>query len=182
MKPKAGDILIAEPYLGDTFFDRTVILLCEHSDSHSYGYVLNKPLEFKLNLKVEDYDLNQLKIGHGGPVSIDTLHFIHCRPDVLSANDPINKELFFGQNFKSAMQALAKGQINENDLRFFLGYSGWSAGQLEQELESNSWIIYKASSQNIMNQHSASFWNDLLKQKGGWDGLKANYPSDPHLN
>ncbi len=140
IKPEKGRLLISEPFLPDPNFERTVVLLCEHNEEGSFGFVLNKPSILKVGEVMEDLaDLESL-VYVGGPVQQDTLHFIH-RNAVLENAVEIVDSIHWGGAFESLLLLFETHQFDEKNIRFFLGYSGWGPGQLEAELDQDSWIV-----------------------------------------
>lgn len=182
-KPRRGDLLISEPYLPDPNFERTVILLCEHDKHGSFGYVLNKPstVEFK-DVVEEAVDFDE-KLFIGGPVQQDTLHFIHRSTNQFDSGKEIGEDIYWGGNFEELISLINTKVIVKDDFRFFLGYSGWSEGQLEEELKAKSWIVYKQpSSDKIFDLDPKLLWKEALKELGGKFKMFSNYPVDPRMN
>lgn len=180
-----GYLLIAEPFLGDTNFERTVILLCEHDKNGSLGFILNQKTTFELKDVIEDVeennDINQ-PLFIGGPVQQNTLHFIHRLGTQIEDSVEISEGLYWGGNYEQITRLLTLGKIQAKDIRFFLGYSGWSQGQLENELTQNSWIMSEAETTFIFDTTPDQFWRSILKKMGGKHKALANYPIDPRLN
>jgi len=183
VKPEKGDLLISEPFLPDPNFERTVVLLCEHNQEGSFGFVLNKISELKFDEVIEDAENFNEKLYVGGPVQQDTLHFIHRTSDLLEGGIDIGNEIIWGGNFEQLLLFINSGQIEKEDFKFFLGYSGWSGGQLEAELKENSWIIYKhATAVQVFDTDPNQLWKEILSEMGGRYRMFANYPVDPRLN
>lgn len=182
LKPEKGRLLISEPFLPDPNFERTVVLLCEHNEEGSFGFVLNKPSILKISEVMEEMtDLSNL-VYVGGPVQQDTLHFIHRNADVKNAVEIIN-HVYWGGDFENLMVMCDTGQISSNDIRFFLGYSGWGPGQLDNELEQDSWIVCDfVTDQLLFDTEPALMWRKALENMGGRFSMYSNYPTDPRLN
>jgi putative transcriptional regulator len=181
--PQRGDLLISEPFLPDPNFERTVILLCEHDENGSFGFVLNKPSTVKFNDVVEEAVDFEENLFIGGPVQHDTLHFIHRSTHQLDSGKEIGKDVYWGGNFDDLMSIINTKTIVKNDFRFFLGYSGWSEGQLEEELKAKSWIVYRQpSADKIFDLEPKLLWKEALKELGGKFKMFSNYPVDPRLN
>jgi putative transcriptional regulator len=176
-----GKILIAEPFLGDPNFERSVILLCDHNEHGSFGFVLNQSTDLNLGDLLTKNVYPDIKVNIGGPVQKDTLHFLHTNPTLIKGGLEIIKGLYWGGNFNEMIEKLNLGLVTTTQIRFFIGYSGWGAGQLENELKRNSWIISKTNTENIM-QTNKEYWRDELKKMGGDYKVMANYPIDPRLN
>lgn len=183
MIPEKGDLMISEPFLPDPNFERTVILVCEHNEQGSFGFVLNKPSLLKLQDVMEDIDGFDALIYIGGPVQQDTLHFLHRIGDRLEGGEPINNEVQWGGNFEQLRILIQQGQVDEKDVVFFLGYSGWGEGQLMSEINEKSWIVHKSvKSDQVFDKDPNSLWRDVLKEMGGKYKMISNYPTDPRLN
>lgn len=183
IKPTKGDLLISEPFLPDPNFERSVILLCEHNEDGSLGFVLNKPIELNLADVIEEVNDFEKVLHRGGPVQEDTLHFIHRVGDSLEGSQEIANGIYWGGNFEQLLSLINTKQLNPQDFIFFVGYSGWSPGQLENELEEDSWIVYKqASPDEIFSDNPAGLWRNVLSNMGGKYRMLSNYPIDPRLN
>ena len=182
IKPEKGRLLISEPFLPDPNFERTVVLLCEHNEEGSFGFVLNKPSILKVNEIMEDLtDLDNL-VYVGGPVQQDTLHFIH-RNAVLDNAVEIVNQIFWGGAFENLMLLCETHQVKGNDIRFFLGYSGWGPGQLDEELDQESWIVCDyVTDQLLFDTGPEIMWRKALENMGGRYSMYSNYPVDPRLN
>ena len=181
--PKRGCFLISEPFLPDPNFERTVILLCEHNEEGSVGFVLNKPSILKFDEAVEEVQDFHVPLFIGGPVQQDTLHFIHRAGHIWEGSIKIADNIFWGGNYEQLITIINSGEINKDDFKFFLGYSGWAPGQLEEELKQKSWIIYEdANEDKVFNVKSKFLWKEILHDMGGKFKVFANYPVDPRMN
>ncbi|MBT8274102.1 MAG: YqgE/AlgH family protein [Bacteroidia bacterium] len=181
--PKKGNLLIAEPsILGDFSFNRSVILLADHTEEGSIGFILNKPLEYTLNDLIPEVSA-EFGVYNGGPVEQDNLYFIHTAPEIIPNSIEISEGIYWGGDFNTVINAINTTEITENDVRFFLGYSGWDADQLNDELSSNSWIlsenIYKSS---IIKKINTTFWKEKMLELGGEYSIWSNAPEDPSFN
>ncbi len=183
MKPLKGTLLVAEPTLtGDVSFNRSVVLIAEHNDTGSVGFILNKPLEFSINELVEDIKI-PIRVFNGGPVEQDNLYFIHRVPHLIKDSIEISDGIFWGGDFDTIIDLINQEQITENEIRFFLGYSGWDAFQLDQELRSKSWVVVSNTYQSdIIEKPSQAFWKEKMLELGGDYQLWSNSPEDPSLN
>lgn len=175
-------MLISEPFLPDPNFERTVVLLCEHNEEGSFGFVLNKPSILKVNEVMEDIIGLDNVVFVGGPVQQDTLHFIHRNAELENAVEIVDR-IFWGGAFEKLMLLCETHQITPKDIRFFLGYSGWGPGQLEAELEQDSWIVCDyVTDQLLFDTSSEIMWRKALENMGGRFSVYSNYPVDPRLN
>lgn len=176
-----GSLLIAEPFMGDSNFGRSVVLVCEHSPLGTFGLVLNQPTDLKLGDVLDEvYAEHPLFVG--GPVQQNTLHYIHRRPDLIEGAVPVVEGLYWSGDFDQVKQAVNMGTLTERDIRFFLGYSGWESGQLDDEMKQKSWILSRAEAALVFDNPASGFWREVLKQKGGMYQAIAHYPSGPSLN
>lgn len=181
--PERGDLLISEPFLPDPNFERTVILLCEHDENGSFGFVLNKQSTLEFQEVIQDGYGFEEKLFIGGPVQQDTLHFIHRSSGQMDSGKEIVNGIYWGGDFDKLLSLINTRQINAEDFRFFLGYSGWSEGQLEEELRAKSWIVYKQpTSEKIFDLDPHLLWQEALKELGGKFKMFSNYPQDPRMN
>lgn len=176
-----GNILIAEPFLPDGNFERTVVLICEHGEqSGSFGLILNKPTSLLVSEATDLSDIDQ-KIYIGGPVEQNTLHFIHTFSDLKGAI-PVKDDIYWGGDIEQMSRYANLKQLNELNCRFFVGYSGWAPRQLAEEIEQNSWIIYRQSIKNLFEWPADKMWQVILRSMGGKYRVYSNFPEDPRLN
>lgn len=181
-KPSKGKLLIAEPsILNDRSFNRSVILLSEHNDEGSIGFIINKPLSYTLNDLIPEIE-SDLVIYNGGPVSQENLYFIHRVPELIPDSLEIGNGIYWGGNFEAVQNLLQDNILTKDDIRFFLGYSGWSKDQLMDELKTTSWLVVESKNQNIFDITDSSFWKEQLLKFGGEYRLWANAPENPALN
>lgn len=183
IEPQKGDLLISEPFLADPNFARTVILLCEHNEDGSFGFVLNKPARIKLNELIEGTGDRLDNVYIGGPVQQNTLQFIHRNEGLIEGGLEVRKGIYWGGNFEQMLTIIESNLINTSDIKFFVGYSGWASGQLKGELELNSWIISRnVRVEQIFDTDVKSLWKEVLNTMGGKYKIVANFPVDPRLN
>jgi len=183
LKPEKGHLLIAEPsIIGDTSFNRSIILLADYTDEGSIGFILNKPLEYTLNDLVPTAEA-QFKVYNGGPVEQDNLYFIHKIPDLIPESIEISLGIYWGGDFEIVLKLINDGVITESEIRFFLGYSGWEPNQLEKELLSNAWIITKnVYKSDLINKSEDTFWKEKMLELGGDYSIWSNAPENPSYN
>ena len=183
VEPERGDLLISEPYLPDPNFERTVILMCEHDDNGSFGFVLNKKANVKLPDVIDDVGDYYAELFIGGPVQQDTLHFVHRNENLSEKSSELIDKVFWGGNFDELLALINTKAIYQQDIRFFMGYSGWSSGQLMEEMKAGSWIVMKnVNAEMIFDWDNQELWKECLKSMGGKFRLMSNYPKDPRLN
>ncbi len=176
-----GCLLIAEPFLGDPSFERTVVLLTDHNDDGSVGFVLNRPLDLRMEQVLDGFPEFEEQLFYGGPVQQNNLYYLHNKGELIPESVEINPGLYWGGKLSAVKEMLNSGIMTESDIRFFLGYSGWGKDQLKGEITESSWLVVK-SSINLLTGSTKTLWKDLLMDIGGDYRLWANSPSDPILN
>lgn len=177
---KKGDVIVSEPFMKDPNFKRTVIMLTEHDKDGSLGLVLNKPSIFTVNEMIQDLPLIHSQMYLGGPVGLDRLNFLHSYGDLIPNSHFIAENLYWNGNYDVLKKLIIQKEIAPHNIKFFVGYAGWGAGQLEEEMNENSWYISK-NYKKIFRDHDA-MWSDVLIRMGGKYKLAAFYPEDPSLN
>ena len=182
IEPGPGTLLIAEPFLKDPNFMRTVVFLCDHQEEGSFGFVLNKEYEHTLNELMNNLDELKLPVFYGGPVQMDTLHFLHQYPTLIPGSYEVLDGIYWGGDFETAIRLIREGTIDTGKIRFFIGYSGWGSGQLNDELKEKSWLTAQATRKLVFHGKTEEVWKDALKHLGGDYGMMANFPIDPQLN
>lgn len=180
--PKKGRILVSEPHLPDPNFERSIVLICEHNEEGSVGFILNKPSNSEVSELLEGINSFDLPVFIGGPVEQDTLHFIH-RYESLEGATEIGDGIYWGGDFERLLFLLESKQLLPEDIKLFLGYSGWAAGQLDEELAIDSWIISdRVDDELLFETDSSKMWRKALQLMGGRFSVYSNYPIDPRLN
>jgi putative transcriptional regulator len=180
--PAPGMLLIAEPFLKDPNFMRTVVLLCEHQDEGSFGFVLNRDYEYTLEELIPDLTGMDQPVYIGGPVQKDTLHFLHQYPEAIPGGFEVADGIYWGGDFELAIQGLRDSRFERDKIRFFIGYSGWTGGQLDLELKEKSWLVTPARQNLVFPAKPDQVWKDSLRKMGGDYEMMINYPVDPSLN
>ena len=177
-----GRILISEPFLSDNYFRRSIVYLTEHNDDGSLGFVLNKPLEINISEIVDDFPKSDFTISVGGPVSNNTVHYIHTLGSRVPESVKVDDGIYWGGDFDILKELIAANLVKPHELRFFLGYAGWSANQLEGEVAENAWLIGKISPRMVMQEVDSEFWSRTLESYNNKYRAWANFPEDPGLN
>ena len=181
--PAAGDVLLSEPFMDDPYFGRKVVLLCEHNDEGSFGFVLNNYVDVSLNEVMDDLPAVASRISVGGPVKNSNLYYIHTREDI-PESVPVVDGVFMGGDFEVIKELIQSNRIDASQIRFFIGYSGWSHAQLNEEIQSRSWFVSRAAQLDIMrtDEENETFWKRLISGMGEGFTHIANAPNDPSLN
>ncbi len=181
--PAQGKILISEPFLCDYIFGRSVILLVDHTKEGTMGLVLNKPLPLFLNDILQDFNYQEsIPIYKGGPLSTDTLFYLHTLEGITDSL-PISNGIYLNGDFNAIKEYILQGNPIKGKIRFFLGYSGWEYEQLHRELEENTWLVSTESKDTIMDENAgAEFWKNSLGRLGSKYELWSRFPQIPALN
>lgn len=169
--------------MADANFQRTVVLLVEHNDEGSLGFVLNRRLDVTLGEMMHDLAMPGAQVFLGGPVENTTLHYVHRRDDLIGAQE-ITEGVFWSGDFLSLQRWIQEGSLAPEDILFFVGYSGWGPGQLQAELDRKSWIVAPATEELVFrpDPDGQDLWRDVLQSLGDRYRIISNYPIDPRLN
>jgi len=178
-----GHLLIAEPsIIGDLSFNRSIILIADHNPEGSIGFILNKPLDFTLQDLIPEIEI-PFEVYNGGPVEQDNLYYVHKTPELIPNSIEISDGLYWGGDFQKVTELIKKDQLKGEDIRFFLGYSGWETNQLTSELRSNTWILSEnMHRKRIIEKVNTSFWKEKMLELGGDYSIWSNAPENPTYN
>lgn len=179
--PAKGKVLIAEPFMADPYFKRSVVLITDYSEKEISGFILNKSVGIKLKDIININEFNA-SVNVGGPVTPDSLYYIHTKGLALEGSTSITDDLYFGGNFEQLQELIAARQINSEEILFFMGYAGWGYDQLQEEMKSGSWIVTDLKDTSIKALSKQSLWQDTLKNMGTQQAVLSNFPEDPSLN
>ncbi|HUP12872.1 MAG TPA: YqgE/AlgH family protein [Niastella sp.] len=161
---QAGSLLISAPLLQDPYFDKVVIYIAEYNEKGALGFVMNQVFEKTFNELTEFRTSKPFPLHQGGPVERENLYFIHRAPDAIKDGRPIADGVYIGGDFEQAVDYLNAANESESNLRLFIGYSGWDANQLEDEIKEGSWLTVEASVTTIFETAEASLWEVLHKR------------------
>ncbi len=182
IQPKKGQLLLSEPFLNDPYFKRTVIFLCEHNDEGSFGFVLNNYIDVELDQIMENMPKFDGRISIGGPVKNSNLYYIHTLGAEIEESVEVIPGIFMGGSFDALKDLLMQGKIGSSQIRFFVGYSGWSPRQLEAEMSHKSWFVANVGKDLVMDTEDKDLWRTIMKRLGVQGKFIANLPEDPSLN
>ncbi len=181
--PKKGRILISDPFVGDEYFERSVVYLCEHSEEGSFGFVLNNLIDVNLKELNDQFPDLDIQISTGGPVETESMFFIHTLADELNESIALGNGIYIGGDFEQLYTIIDEKHMNENTIRFFLGYSGWEAGQLEEEIAENAWVVAEISdAKEIMEIQQPDTWKYFMNKLGSKYKIMTDFPIDPNEN
>jgi putative transcriptional regulator len=169
LDPGPGILLIADPFLKDPNFKRTVVVL-----NRTYDYTLDELINSAEDLKLPVY--------YGGPVQMDTIHFLHQYPNEIPGGTEVSKGIYWGGDFETAINMIRNGEVDTTKIRFYIGYSGWARGQLDGELKEKSWLTAEATRRIAFHGEVNETWKDAIRLLGGEYEMMINFPIDPQLN
>ena len=183
LEPKQGNILISEPLMNDFHFGRSVILLIDHEETEgSFGIIINKKLNASVSQIVDEFPDFEAAVYLGGPVAENQLFFIHTLGDLIPDAAPILDGLYWGGEIETLKTLIATGIANEENTRFYLGYSGWDSGQLVDELVRNSWLVGNITAEQLFNLPEEVMWQTFVNQLGSPYEMWRRFPKNVEDN
>ena len=182
LKLKEGRLLISEPSLNDSIFFKSVILLTHHNDEESIGLILNHPTKIRLHQILNDIPLIDFPVYLGGPVGKQSLHFIHTLGNLIPNSKNIINNIYYGGDFEIVTKLIYEKRITKEQIRFFIGYSGWGIEQLNNEIKEDSWIIENSTPDLCMSYSTSVLWSDIIRSQTDKYAIWANMPRNPNLN
>jgi len=182
LSPQKGRILIAEPFLNDAYFKRSVVLLTEHGEEGTVGFVLNKPVDLSVSDVLEGFPDIDANISIGGPVQTNTIHYLHTLGNEIPNSVRVLKGIYWGGDLNRIKEMILGKQIMPDQIRFFIGYSGWRPKQLEGELEQRAWAVADIDPETVMKFMLEKEWQHTLERLGEKYKIWINTPENPSLN
>lgn len=183
--PKVGDLLLAEPLMINGVFKRSTIFLIEHSDSlGSMGFITNLRSEYTLNDLVEEIERDEeIPVYIGGPVHCNQMYYIHTLGTLIPESIEVANGMYVSGNFNAMIEYINSGAPIEGKVRFVLGYSGWSKGQLEDELKNFDWAVCPMTNpETLLSTEGESSWRNYVSTLDNRYWMWLNCPSSPILN
>ena len=139
---KAGISIKSTALLNGSFFEDTCILIVEHDDAGTTGFVTNKSFGKSLNDLIEFNHAKPFPLMDGGPVDRAHLFVLHKRPDLIEGGKQLINGLYLGGNMEQVIEAINNGSATQEEIQLFIGYCGWDVGELEAEVAEGSWDLY----------------------------------------
>ncbi len=180
--PFKGDVLISEPYLNDYHFRRTVVLISDHNDEGTVGFVLNRLIDLTTHDVIPGLMKYNFPLFFGGPVEPNTLHFIHRLGYLITGAQHIANGVYWGGDIEMIEDLIDRNIAQQNEFRFFSGYSGWASGQLEEEIAQKAWWVGKAGIEDIFDDDLDNMWRNIVKSMGADFSYMADAPEDRSWN
>lgn len=181
-EPARGRLLVSGPYLPDPYFRRTVVLLCDHDEEGSFGFVLNRHMDLAVNDLMENMPPIGSQVGIGGPVQSGNLYYLHTLGKRIEGSQEVVDGVYMGGDYDQLRGVLSADHRLTRHVRFFVGYSGWGKDQLEKELSEKSWLVSRGQKKRIMDVRTKDLWGATLRDMGKSFAPLANFPEDPTLN
>ena len=175
-----GKILYADPFLQETVFRRSVIVLTDHSENGTMGLIINKKLDIRLNQLIREELKTDMDVYLGGPVGQNSLFYLHNQGMSIPDSQPVADEWYFGGDFEVLRDKIDHQLVGPNDVRFFVGYTGWGETQLETEIREESWVIDSQKLSLILKQQES--WQKKMISLGDKYALWGTFPEGPFLN
>ena len=183
LKMKKGRLLISVPSMEDANFFRSVILVAVHNKNETVGFILNQPTKIKVHHLIENFPKSNFPIYIGGPVERNSLHYIHTIGAKIEGAQEITKDLYWGGDFEIVKRMVNNKEVDNNNIRFFAGYSGWAKHQLISEIKQNSWITSPSNKDICMKlSTNKELWSSFIKKMDRKYAIWTNLPIDPFLN
>lgn len=182
--PKRGSLILSEPFMLDQNFERSVVLLCEHEEgSGTVGLILNHRSVLYLSDVLDGMENVDIPLYFGGPVEGDALFFVHKAYDKLLSGNHIQDDLYWGGDFEKLKELLKEEEIGSEEVKLFLGYSGWSPGQLNEEIKLNSWAVHNSFNIDLaFITDGEDLWKEAIISMGPKYAHVANFPKRPEFN
>ncbi len=178
-----GTLLVAAPWMDDPNFARKVVLITRYDKDGVDGVVINEPLDVRIQEIVPSFPLGfDAKVLLGGPVGHDFAQCVHTQGQLLPDSKKLDEGVFWGGDFNQIKKHVRQSNIDAKHIRFYVGYSGWEAGQLEEEIAQDFWIKARGANEAIFYTPPANVWSNTLENMGGIYKSMLSYPENPALN
>lgn len=178
-----GDMLVAQPFMADGNFKRSAIIITEHADENgTVGFVINKQIDMQINDLIADFPEFDAPVFFGGPVATDTIHYLHNVGEILDDSTEVVPGVYWGGSFDKLKFLIKAELVEPQNIRFFVGYSGWSAHQLSDEMKTGSWIKAEMFANYLFKSSYKSLWSDVLANKSPVYGVIGQMPDQVRHN
>ncbi|MFM7565176.1 MAG: YqgE/AlgH family protein [Flavobacteriales bacterium] len=182
-EPSAGGFLLSDPFMGDPYFERSVVYLCQHDQEGTFGMVLNNPLGLHLQDVIDQPFPGDFPLFIGGPVARNQLFFLHDQGDTIEGSLPITEQVSFSGDFDSLVEHVTSEEKPKLKVKFFVGYSGWDEGQLEREIKEHSWIaVNNLPSPYVFSKQTEKLWTACMELQGPKFKTISRFPKNPNEN
>ncbi len=162
MTIQTGTILISTTLLNDTNFEKAVIVITEHNEKGTIGYIINQPFNRRFNELEEFKHALPIPLYIGGPSQMENIYFMHRKPAFIEGGELIGSNVYMNGDFKTAVQLVNSGTLSINDVKLYIGYCGWDVQQLDEEIAEGSWIVTNASPNLVFASGIDIMWEELF--------------------
>ena len=166
----------------DPNFKRSAVLLCEHNEDGSVGFIMNKPLKMRIDELIDGFPEFDSEVFFGGPVQTDTIHYIHNVGDLVEDSVKVADGVYWGGDFEKLKFLIASNLVLPHNIRFFVGYSGWSEGQLNDEMGYGSWVLADMDANYLFKSEPKKLWTQVMYNKGDTYSVIAQMPETSNFN
>jgi putative transcriptional regulator len=174
--------MIAEPFMLDPHFKRSVVLMTEHTPEESVGFIINKMLDMAPQPIIPEFPNFKVPIFYGGPVNTDTIHFLHNVGELLDGSVRLSSGVYYGGDPQQLKFLIESKLIEPKHIRFFAGYSGWDENLLKNEISEGSWIVSDMHANYLFNVQPSTLWRTILQHKGNAFSIIADMRDENVLN
>lgn len=176
-----GSVLISDPLSQDPYFSKSVVFIVEHNSEGTVGFIINKRVKIALNDVLKDFPPFDANISIGGPVENSTINFIHTLGDKIPRSKHIYDNIYWGGSLSELKQLIKLNLIKPSQIKFFIGYSGWSQDQIKKEVEKDFWKIVNLPISKIMSRDK-NMWSKIVENLGEDYKHWLNVPFNPLWN
>jgi putative transcriptional regulator len=180
-KPKAGALLVSEPFNPEPKFKRSVVLISQHDQRGSIGFILNKPTDLTVNQVLEDFPEFDARVYWGGNQRLDSVYYIHTIPHLKGAL-PIANGIYWGGDYEQLKVMVESKVVTPQQIKFVAGYASWEGKLLEKEIKNNNWWVTEADEQSTLLEAPDVLWGKVLQRTGHVYGILNDFPEDPGQN
>lgn len=180
--PTSGSLLISKPSLKDGFFNQSVVMMVEHGEEGSFGFVVNKVIDLSWDSSIINFKGLNHQLFVGGPIMTDKLFFVHTKGELIANSLKITHGLYWGGDIETVKSLIENNKLTQKDIKFFVGYSGWEAEQLDNEIKADTWIIVKGEANDALRNHDSNYWKNMIISLGSQYSDWINYPEHLLMN
>jgi len=138
---KPGSYIKSTPLLDGSYFENSIILIVENNNDGAVGFIVNRPFVRSLNELVEFKKSESFPLLEGGPVDQEHIYVVHNRPDLIKGTQSISNGMYYGGDIQQVIEAINVHGATQKEIQLFIGYCGWDAGELEDEVKEGSWEV-----------------------------------------
>ena len=179
---QSGQLLLSEPFMLDQHFHRAGVLICQHGEGGTLGFILNREQRQNIGDLIPDLEDFDAKVYYGGPVSTDAVQYLHTRGDLLEDSMEVIPGVFWGGDFEKLKFFVRNGMLHPDEIRFYRGYTGWSTGQLAEEMRRRDWLITDGHGDYVFQDKPQNLWREVMAGEGNFRTPLAFLPGTEVMN